>query len=343
MERILEIIGGMVAAVFTVFGIVILLDTDLEGKTRQIMQNIALAAFLIIFNGAAACMMFVPNVQISQYFGYLISWTGRALHFLLMGFFLYPSANCEVYYHGRRSKDLMDCFDHAKLLNKLIIISVFLSIFLGIFFLIARCFIVQGRYNTSSSSSQAYPCDPINLMAGIASGGIVLYAVLKLLYWLDAAEHLYLLQNCYEFSVIFFLMVAGLFSLLSCFSASSLVASYFGFLYHLTGRGLFYIFMGFYMFASTPYPEGSESAKLWICYICAIISIIVGIIYLVLRCQRGSGGGAVYHGGGGGYQSRGAPMQVGMVRQGYNPHPGGPGYTGGVTKTTTTTTTYRSP
>eukprot|EP00930_Biecheleria_cincta_P008746 TRINITY_DN11029_c0_g1_i1.p1 TRINITY_DN11029_c0_g1~~TRINITY_DN11029_c0_g1_i1.p1 ORF type:complete len:188 (+),score=21.62 TRINITY_DN11029_c0_g1_i1:44-565(+) len=133
--RTFEIICGLVASIYVLYGIHEFIDMDLDDNVRKNMFKCSNGLFLIFFNLAAAFASLAPDLRLTAYFGYLVTVSGKALHFLLMGFYIYP-LTCK----SRSKCDPFRAFDKADgVFDKLLVVGSFTSIILGIMLLVLRC------------------------------------------------------------------------------------------------------------------------------------------------------------------------------------------------------------
>merc|ERR1711971_1473973 len=128
--------------------------------------------FLVMFNGAAAYQsIFASGSFVATYFGYLVTWTGRGLHFLLMGFYIFPTL-C-IHYTNRMGK----CFENSRDLEKPIVIGAWLSMIFGIVLLVLRCTVVSTSHSYGIQLGNQQPLDVLSVMAIIASAGMCVFGV----------------------------------------------------------------------------------------------------------------------------------------------------------------------
>lgn len=265
--RILEIVCAIIAIIFALYGVQLLGHLDSKRNVRDNLAVTTNALFLLIFNSAAAYQaIFASGSFVGTYFGYLVTWTGRGLHFLLMGLYIFPQF-CAYY-----STKLGKCFERSRDLEKPIIIGSWLSMIFGIVLLVLRCTVVSTNNSYGISMGSSQPMDVLSIAAIVASVGMIIFGVYKGLNLQNHGDTFNLLF-WHGMTVAFFVTLAGAASLVSSLMNSPTVGMLFGFLYHCLGRGLFYLCMGFYMF---PQNEGG------LYYICSIVGMVVGIVYIVL-------------------------------------------------------------
>lgn len=270
--RVLEIIGGCASVVFFLFGVNMMLHISLDHSAVSLMNHLATALFLVFFGLAAAVILLARGLvpALCEYFGFLTTWTGRGIYFLLMGMYLFP-AMCTKNYGNK-------CFTKAdSVLDQLGIIAAFISFFLGIVILILRCTKLSESYNLSVSGT-ARGGNPVDIAAAVASAGMCLLAVKMMLDCINGGEQP-LRELSFALSATFIIAVFGIASLVSSLSVNVYVATMFGFLDRGVPRGIFYVLMGFFTFGI--FYRGNSDVFTWICYLCSIISTIVGVVIIV--------------------------------------------------------------
>ena len=272
--RPFELLGAGMACVFALFGVIHMFRINEPRDTYYVndFNYVAVGCFLIFFNVVKALVVIYPESEYPKYFGYLSSWVGRGLHFLLMAFYLYPS----VCYNSSWSTG--ECFGHVDILGKVCLICIFLTIILGLFFLFGR-FLVGG-HDWRSVSSENRKLDPLAVLTLVASACILFYVLLMI--WDQRGRNVgFWWYHAYDLSVITFITILGVFSLIASFRVSRMAATYLGFLYYDIGRGLFYFFIGLYMYAMNPYHSRKQTERL-LCDSSAVVNIIAGAVCLFL-------------------------------------------------------------
>eukprot|EP00930_Biecheleria_cincta_P008747 TRINITY_DN11029_c0_g1_i2.p1 TRINITY_DN11029_c0_g1~~TRINITY_DN11029_c0_g1_i2.p1 ORF type:complete len:334 (+),score=35.67 TRINITY_DN11029_c0_g1_i2:128-1003(+) len=250
---------------------------DLDDNVRKNMFKCSNGLFLIFFNLAAAFASLAPDLRLTAYFGYLVTVSGKALHFLLMGFYIYP-LTCK----SRSKCDPFRAFDKADgVFDKLLVVGSFTSIILGIMLLVLRCTGLSSHRSIGlqGGGGVSVALDGFGLAAVVASIGMIVYGIVHL----DKCMNAKLGKAMFECAVAGFTLTGGIASLLSSVQMSPTVAMLFGFLYHPLGRGLFYMLIGFYMCSQTSY-ENDHKTHQTVSFVCSIASMVVGSVYLVMYC-----------------------------------------------------------
>jgi len=287
--RPFEIVGAVMAIIFVVFGVVHLarIKEPRDMKYVDDMNYIAVGCFLIFFNVVKALVVFFPDTEYPKYFGYLQSWVGRGLQCFLMGFYLYPS----VCYNA--SWSTKQCLENVELFEKVCLVCIFLSFILGFFYLLGRIFLVTG-HDWRSAKSETRKVDALAILALVASICILIYAGLMCWEWYDRnTTHWW--YHMYDFSVITFVSILAVFSFIAAFRVSRLAATYFGFLYYDTGRGLFYFMIGMYMYAMNPFlyfQLPKHHTERLVCILCSVVCMVTGLVCLLVRIGRAQGSSA---------------------------------------------------
>eukprot|EP00415_Alexandrium_ostenfeldii_P001045 UN1045 len=272
LTRVLELIGCAVGATFTVLGVVAMLELNLNRTVVALMNGIATNAFLILFGAAAAIICLTGEQSVTSRFGFLATWSGRGVYFLLMGFYVFP-ATCPW------GLDILHCLKQGELLGQCGVVAAITSIVLGIVILILRC--VRIREDCSGNVlGQARAMQGLDYACAAASVGMLLLGVMWLLQ-VDLNKRVR--DTCESLAVVLIVLIFGATSLLASCRASAFIAMFFGFLEVLWQRGLFYVLMGFYTFAISY--ESNNNLWTLICFICSGISIIAGVITIVLGCR----------------------------------------------------------
>lgn len=277
--RLLEILCGIVAVVFVIDGVRVCFMVDADDSIRRNMTTLSRGLFCVLLNTAAALCAFKPAWPYVSYFGYLVTWTGRACHFLYFGFLLLATVCL--------SGDLVDCLEDGSVYEQVILLASVTAICLGVILLALRCTVLPG-HQLRGDTGQSIPLNALSGCAAIASVGIVIFGLL--LFWsaLNSRSRYYKVIVREGFNAGF-ILVSGLASLVSCLSVSPTVSMLFGFLYHGIGRGLFYMITGFYMYPQIP--VNHDSMSITVCYVCSLMSIFVGVVHMVLYFFGVSGGG----------------------------------------------------
>lgn len=276
-----EIVCGVVASVFVIEGLRRCLAVSLDQGMISFMRGVSRGLFLLFFNFAAAVGAFKPATPFVSQFGYLLTWTGRAFHFVFFGVIVYGSV-CE----GNPFEclnDILDDIDEDELYEFMLIVSSIASVLLGMFLLVARSSILPGT--TINGVSRPVQHTLLSTCATISSIGMVVFGLVLVRTLLFVKWKASYLINAA------LVVVAGVTSLVSSTQISPTVLVLFGFLYHSLGRGLFYLIAGFYMFPQIP--KKADSYTLTICAACSVLSMAVGAAYLIDRLGMNSGGAAL--------------------------------------------------
>jgi hypothetical protein len=273
--RLFELSCAVVATIFATLGLFLFSEMHGGGATKHNIDIFAQACTIFMFNAAAAIVCLHPASEFSAYFGYLQTWTGRALHFLMMGFYLYPlgATGCPSGF----DKDISGCYSRVSDFHKVVLVAAITSIVLGTILLVQGCCLHTGGEPYKLNCGYGVVVDLLGLCSAIASVGLLVYGFLRVV----QAFEKHLLQDFFEaLSPAFFLLTFGVASLLSSVHTAPTVAMLFGFLYNLFGRGLFYLCMGFFMYARSHHTTATTRDALY--YISSVLAMVVGGIYLVL-------------------------------------------------------------
>lgn len=266
--RVLEIIGGLICAVFALMGLNGLLRMNLNSSVIQTMHIVATNLFLVCFGGAASVLCFTTSAAVAASFGFLVTWSGRAVYFLLMGAYLYPVVCPRQHYAG-------DCFQEKDLLVVMGVIATVASVLLGTVIAVFRCLYISETCSTDVVGQQK-TMNLLDAAAVVASAGVLLLATVG---FQGLSLNGSVRDACQGLSLSLILFIFGGASLLASFRRSPFIASFFGFLDRGCQRGVFYLLMGCYTFAMF-YNKRRETWQM-ICLICSCVSLAVGLLLII--------------------------------------------------------------
>mmetsp|Transcript_71031 Transcript_71031/g.201297 ORF Transcript_71031/g.201297 Transcript_71031/m.201297 type:complete len:276 (+) Transcript_71031:107-934(+) len=268
--RFLEWVGAVVSLTFALLGVNALLTMNENPTMTELLHVISTSLFLIFFGMAGAILCAAKSQSMASSFGFLVTWSGRWVFFLVMGLYLYPVV-CP--------KTLKSCFSNSHWVTQLGIAATIASIVLGVLILILRCTTISESFS-SDMIGQRRQTNIVDIASMVASIGMLILGF-RLLFAVDINGPVR--KVCQAFAFLFIILTFGAASLVASFRSSGFVSAFFGFLDRGWQRGIFYVLMGFYTFSRLY--DNHEGIWNFVCFICSGVSIVVGTIILVLSCR----------------------------------------------------------
>lgn len=214
------------------------------------------------------------------------------VYFFVMGFYVYPtvclySAYYQTSYCGSRYADnsRCTCFDFNRnddLLTSFGVIASAGSVVLGVIVAVLLCFNLSESCPGDLIGSRKN-MDNVDIACAVASFGMVICG----LNWLLGPQQRLngpTVLVCQALALTFIMLSFGILSLIGALRNSSFVSSMLGLVCNGWPRGAFYLFMGFYTWSL--FYNTSDDLFNTVCWICGLVSIVVGIVVIVLQCCR---------------------------------------------------------
>eukprot|EP00927_Polykrikos_kofoidii_P082266 TRINITY_DN8134_c0_g1_i2.p1 TRINITY_DN8134_c0_g1~~TRINITY_DN8134_c0_g1_i2.p1 ORF type:complete len:280 (-),score=30.30 TRINITY_DN8134_c0_g1_i2:61-900(-) len=275
--RLLEIVGGVFSIIFALIGGLRLSDDlNLDAPLDRTMQLVSTNLFLIIFGVASAVMLILGSNSCPPFtkkFGFLWTWRGRGLFYLVMGCYVLPSV-CPRY------NNLERCLDNDNLFWKCAVIAAFGSIIFGVVVLILCC---AGRIidvHSTEIVGRRMQTTLVHILCAIASVGMLIVSA-KTLSSINTNDPIRDLSD--KLARGFIMLIFGLTSFITCFWLSGFVFAFFGFLESGWERGAFYLLVGCYIAGA--FNNAADTNWNYFVFVSGGISVVVGIVLIVLGCS----------------------------------------------------------